>query len=103
MVEEKKENSIGSMIYGEPDKVVMTEGMNLVGTTLQFIYSLSAQVAGMRIVGTPPNVRVSFRGGEPLVLINGVPANGSSGTTLGGDGGGRECEWEEITTYGTYY
>jgi len=22
---------------------------------------------------------------------------------LGGDGGGRECEWEEITTYGTYY
>ena len=89
VVEEKKENSIGPMIYGEPDKVVMTEGMNLVGTTLQFIYSLSAQVAGMRIVGTPPNVRVSFRGGEPLVLINGVPANGSSGTTLGGDGGGR--------------
>jgi hypothetical protein len=77
------------MIYGEPDKVVETEGMNLVGTTLQFIYALSAQVAGLRIVGAPPNVRVSFRGGEPLVLINGVPANGSSGTTLGGGGGGR--------------
>lgn len=89
VVEEKKENSIGPMIYGEPDKVVLTEGMNLVGTTLQFIYALSAQVAGLRIVGTPPNLRVSFRGGEPLVLINGVPANGSSGTTLGGGGGGR--------------
>jgi len=89
VVEEKNEISIGPMIYGEPDKVVMTEGMNLVGTTLQFIYALSAQVAGLRIVGTPPNVRVSFRGGEPLVLINGVPANGSSGTTLGGGGGGR--------------
>lgn len=89
VVEEKKENSIGPMIYGRPDKVVETEGMNLVGTTLQFIYALSAQVAGLRIVGTPPNVRVSFRGGEPLVLINGVPANGSSGTTLGGGGGGR--------------
>jgi hypothetical protein len=89
VVEEKNEISIGPMIYGEPDKVVMTEGMNLVGTTLQFIYALSAQVAGLRIVGTPPNVRVSFRGGEPLVLINGVPANGSSGTVLGGGGGGR--------------
>ena len=89
VVEEKKENSIGPMIYGKPDKVVETEGMNLVGTTLQFIYALSAQVAGLRIVGTPPNVRVSFRGGEPLVLINGVPANGSSGTLLGGGGGGR--------------
>lgn len=89
VVEEKRENSIGPMIYGRPDKVVATEGMNLVGTTLQFIYALSAQVAGLRIVGTPPNVRVSFRGGEPLVLINGVPANGSSGTTLGGGGGGR--------------
>jgi hypothetical protein len=89
VVEEKNEISIGPMIYGEPDKVVETEGMNLVGTTLQFIYALSAQVAGLRIVGTPPNVRVSFRGGEPLVLINGVPANGSSGTVLGGGGGGR--------------
>jgi hypothetical protein len=89
VVEEKNEISIGPMIYGEPDKVVETEGMNLVGTTLQFIYALSAQVAGLRIVGAPPNVRVSFRGGEPLVLINGVPANGSSGTMLGGGGGGR--------------
>jgi hypothetical protein len=89
VVEEKNEISIGPMIYGEPDKVVETEGMNLVGTTLQFIYALAAQVAGLRIVGTPPNVRVSFRGGEPLVLINGVPANGSSGTVLGGGGGGR--------------
>jgi hypothetical protein len=89
VVEEKNEISIGPMIYGEPDKVVETEGMNLVGTTLQFIYALSAQVAGLRIVGAPPNVRVSFRGGEPLVLINGVPANGSSGTVLGGGGGGR--------------
>ena len=87
VVEEKKENSIGPMIYGEPDKVVFTEGMNLVGTTLQFLYALSAQVAGLRIVGSPPNVGVSFRGGEPLVLINGAPSNGSSGTTLGGGGG----------------
>ena len=87
VVEEKKENSLGPMIYGEPDKVVFTEGMNLVGTTLQFLYALSAQVAGLRIVGSPPNVGVSFRGGEPLVLINGAPSNGSSGTTLGGGGG----------------
>ncbi len=87
VVEEKKENSIGPMIYGEPDKVVFTEGMNLGGTTLQFLYALSAQVAGLRVVGSPPNVGVSFRGGEPLVLINGAPSNGSSGTTLGGGGG----------------
>ncbi|TDQ17452.1 TonB-dependent receptor-like protein [Algoriphagus boseongensis] len=87
VVEEKKENSIGPMIYGRPDKVVMTENMNVVGTTIQFLYALSAQVAGMRINGSPPNVSVSFRGGEPLVLINGAPANGSSGTLLGGGGG----------------
>lgn len=87
VVEEKRESSIGPMIYGKPDKVVFTEGMNLVGNTLQFLYALSAQVAGMRIVGTPPNVTVAFRGGEPLVLINGVPASGGSGTMLGGGGG----------------
>ena len=87
VVEEKRENSIGPMIYGKPDKVVVTEELNLVGTTMQFLYALSAQVAGLRIVGTPPNVSVAFRGGEPLVLINGVPASGGSGTMLGGGGG----------------
>ena len=87
VIEEKRENSIGPMIYGKPDKVVVTEELNLVGTTMQFLYALSAQVAGLRIVGTPPNVSVAFRGGEPLVLINGVPASGGSGTMLGGGGG----------------
>lgn len=87
VVNEKKENSIGPMIYGEPDKVVLTEEMNLIGSTIQFLYALSAQVAGLRIVGSPPNVSVSLRGGEPLVLINGVPANGSTGTMLGGSSG----------------
>lgn len=87
VVNEKKESSIGPMIYGRPDKVVMTEGMNLAGTAIQFLYALSAQVAGLRIVGSPPNVSVSLRGGEPLVLVNGVPANGSSGTMLGGSEG----------------
>ena len=87
VVNEKKESSIGPMIYGEPDKVVLTEEMNLIGSTIQFLYALSAQVAGLRIVGSPPNVSVSLRGGEPLILINGVAANGSSGTLLGGSGG----------------
>lgn len=87
VVEEKKEASIGPMIYGRPDKVVMTENMNVVGTTIQFLYALSAQVSGLRITGSPPNVSVSLRGGEPLVLINGAPANGSSGSLLGGGGG----------------
>ncbi|TNF44233.1 MAG: hypothetical protein EP311_01600 [Cytophagales bacterium] len=87
VVEEKKEASIGPMIYGTPDKVVMTENMNVVGTTIQFLYALSAQVSGLRIVGSPPNVSVSLRGGEPLVLINGAPANGGSGTVLEGNSG----------------
>jgi hypothetical protein len=40
----------------------------------------------MKIYGTPPAIR--FRGGEPLVLINGAPVNSpSGGNTFAGGGG----------------
>jgi hypothetical protein len=86
VIEDKREVSIGPMIYGSPDNVVKTEDLFLNGTPIQFLYALSGQVPGMTIAGTPPSIR--FRGGEPLVLINGTPANSpSGGTTMTGGGG----------------
>ncbi|MFN3998735.1 carboxypeptidase-like regulatory domain-containing protein [Algoriphagus sp.] len=86
VIEDRRETSIGPMIYGQPDNVVNTEDLFLNGTTIQFLYALSGQVPGMTIYGTPPAIR--FRGGEPLVLINGAPVNSpSGGTTFAGGGG----------------
>jgi hypothetical protein len=86
IIEDRREASIGPMIYGTPDNVVKTEDLFLNGTTIQFLYALSGQVPGMTIYGTPPAIR--FRGGEPLVLINGAPVNSpSGGNTFAGGGG----------------
>lgn len=87
VIEDKREATIGPMIYGRPDKVVNTEDIFLNGTPIQFLYALAAQVPGMTVYGTPPAIR--FRGGEPLVLINGAPVNSPSGGTFGGTGGGQ--------------
>lgn len=86
-VKASKKQNIERMIYGRPDNVVNTNEMNLVGTTLQFLYALMAKVPGMKVVGSPPYVGVRFRGGEPLVLINGNPANALSGGTFSGGSG----------------
>jgi hypothetical protein len=85
VIETKRENSIGPMIYGYPDKVVETKDLFLTGSPLQFLYALASRVAGMTVGGNPPAVRL--RGGEPLVLINGVPANTVGGMMLSGGGG----------------
>jgi hypothetical protein len=86
-IEEEKADPRGTMIYGNPDNVVDPAKFQLNGNTAQFLALLSGQIAGMSVTGTPPAVR--FRGGEPLVLIDGVPINFPSGTTLGGGGSGR--------------
>jgi hypothetical protein len=85
VIEDQRELSVGPMIYGRPDKVVETKDLFLNGTPIQFLYALAGQVAGMQIVGNPPSIR--FRGGEPLVLINGTPATSVGGTMLGGGTG----------------
>lgn len=87
IIEDKRELSIGPMIYGRPDKVVKTEDLFLNGTSIQFLYALAGQVPGMTVYGTPPAIR--FRGGEPLVLINGAPVNSAGGGTFGNTGGGQ--------------
>jgi hypothetical protein len=86
VIEEKREASIGPMIYGRPHKVVETKDLFLNGTTIQFLYALVGQVAGMQVTGTPPNVSIRFRSGEPLILVNGNPINVVSGLTLSGGG-----------------
>ncbi len=84
LVEEKKDDKLGPMLYGTPDNVIDTNGLIINGSTIQFLYTLAGRVAGMTIIGTPPNVSVRFRGGEPLVLINGSPANFISGGMIAG-------------------
>jgi hypothetical protein len=87
IIEDKRELSVGPMIYGRPDKVVKTEDLFLNGTSIQFLYALAGQVPGMTVYGAPPAIR--FRGGEPLVLINGTPVNSPGGGTFGNTGGGQ--------------
>jgi hypothetical protein len=72
VVENKRENKIGPMPYGAPDNVIEVDDLILNGDPLQFLFRLASQVPGMTVGGTPTAVR--FRGGEPLVLVNGIPA-----------------------------
>lgn len=85
LIEDKKVPSIGPMIYGNPDNVVETKNLFLNGTPIQFIYALAGKVPGMLIAGTPPSIR--FRGGEPLVLVNGSPMNTPGNGGLGASSG----------------
>jgi hypothetical protein len=88
VLDEEKTDPVGPMIYGNPDISVKPEDLPLNGSTSQFIYLLSGQVAGMSVTGNPPSIR--FRnGGEPLVMIDGVPINPPSGSLLGGSPSGR--------------
>lgn len=72
IIESKRENKIGPMPYGAPDNVIEAEDLILNGDPLQFLNRLAGQVPGMFVGGTPTAVK--FRGGEPLVMINGIPA-----------------------------
>lgn len=72
VIESTRERKTGAMPYGSPSNVVDPSTLNLNGDTQQFLFLLSSQIPGMTVGGTP--LAVSFRGGEPLVMINGVPA-----------------------------
>lgn len=95
VLDEEKGDPIGPMIYGQPDSSVDPSKLNLNGSTSQFLYLLSGQVAGMSVTGNPPSIR--FRnGGEPLVMIDGVPINPPSGPMIGGGSPGGRTATEVI-------
>ncbi len=73
IIENKRESTIGSMPYGVPDNIVKAEDLTLNGNVNQFLNSLAGKIPGMQVFGTPTAVK--FRGGEPLVLVNGVPVS----------------------------
>lgn len=73
IIENKRETTIGSMPYGVPDNIVKAEDLTLNGNVNQFLNSLAGKIPGMQVFGTPTAVK--FRGGEPLVLVNGVPVS----------------------------
>ena len=72
IIESTRESKVGPMPYGAPSNVIDPSQFRLNGDTQQFLYFLASKVPGMRVGGTP--LSVSFRGGEPLVMINGIPA-----------------------------
>jgi hypothetical protein len=72
VIETNREKKFGPMPYGFPDNVIEVEDLILNGDPLQFLNRLASRVPGMTVGGTPTAVK--FRGGEPLVLINGIPA-----------------------------
>lgn len=83
VIDEEKKDPVGPMLYGIPDNVIQIEDLPLNGSTSQFIYLLSGRVAGMSVTGIPPSIK--FRnGGEPLVMIDGVPINPQFGSMVGG-------------------
>lgn len=95
VLDEEKKDPVGPMIYGFPDNSVETEDLPLNGSTSQFLYLLAGQVPGMNVSGNPPSVR--FRnGGEPLVMIDGVPINPPSGSIIGGGSPGGRTATEVI-------
>jgi len=100
VIEDKREPSIGPMIYGRPDNVVKTEDIFLNGTTIQFLYALAGQIPGMTVFGTPPAIR--FRGGEPLVLVNGSPMNSAGLSGLGGGGSGGQTAFDVISNLNVF-
>ncbi|MHA7131721.1 carboxypeptidase-like regulatory domain-containing protein [Algoriphagus namhaensis] len=72
VIESTRERKEGAMPYGKADTVVDPSEFNLNGDVRQFLYLLAGKIPGMQVQGEPPSVR--FRGGEPLVLVNGTPA-----------------------------
>jgi hypothetical protein len=79
-VEEKKEVSIGPMIYGKPQYTIEMKDIYLSGNTDQFIHAFTKKVPGLSVEGNPP--RLLVRGGLPLILLNGVPISTPGGSTL---------------------
>lgn len=100
IIEERREASIGPMIYGNPDNVVDTEDLFLNGTTIQFLYALSGRIPGMTVFGIPPAIR--FRGGEPLVLVNGSPMNSAGLSGLGGGSSGGQTAFDVISNLNVF-
>ncbi len=72
VIESSRERKDRPMIYGTPDNVVDPSEFQLNGDPKQFLFLLASRIPGMQVGGTPTAVK--FRGGEPLVLINGIPA-----------------------------
>ncbi len=79
VIEAQRKDEPSRAVYGAPDNVVDPSELQLNGDTRQFLFLLSSKVPGMRVGGNP--LAVSFRGGEPLVMINGIPA-GLAGTPV---------------------
>ncbi|MBA4299537.1 MAG: hypothetical protein C0433_05435 [Cyclobacterium sp.] len=100
VIEDRRELSMGPMIYGNPDNVVKTDDIFLNGTTVQFLYALAGQIPGMTVFGTPPAIR--FRGGEPLVLVNGAPMNSAGLSGLGGGGSGGQTAFDVISNLNVF-
>ena len=72
VIESTRERKEGPVPYGTPDNIVDPSELQLNGDSQQFLFLLASKIPGMQVGGTPTAVK--FRGGEPLVMINGIPA-----------------------------